>query len=79
MGDEIYRLDITEMDYHIGSNGLRLVEEIILQVNGNKEYVSFNLDNGKYVMLNNFVFVHIENLVSFISRLTEFMSKKIKN
>lgn len=79
MGDEIYRLDITEMDYRIGSNGLHLVEEIILQVNGNKEYVSFNLDNGKYVMLNNCVFVHIENLVSFISQLTEFMSKKIKN
>lgn len=76
MGDEIYRLDITEMDYHIGGNGLHLVEEVVLQVNGNKEYVSFNLDNGKYVTLNNFVFVHIEKLVSFIAELTKFMSNR---
>lgn len=79
MGDEIYRLDITDMDYHIESNGLHLIEEVILQVNGNKEYISFNLDNGQYTTLNNHVFVHMENLVSFISQLTEFMSKKLKN
>lgn len=78
IGDEIYRLDITDMDYHIESNGLHLIEEVILQVNGNKEYISFNLDNGQYTTLNNHVFVHMENLVSFISQLTEFMSKKLK-
>lgn len=76
MGDEIYRLDITDMDYHIESNGLHLIEEVILQVNGNKEYISLVLGNGKYVMLHSSELAHMEKFVSFIAELTKFMSNR---
>ena len=76
MGDEVYRLDINAMDYYINKEGLQLVEEIVLQINGGKEYLSLVMGNGKYVMLNSTELAHMEKLVSFISQLTEFMSKK---
>lgn len=76
MGDEVYRLDINAMDYYINKEGLQLVEEIVLQINGGKEYLSLVMGNGKYVMLNSTELAHMEKLVSFIGELTKFMSNR---
>lgn len=76
MGDETYRLDINEMDYYINKEGLQLVEEIVLQINGSNEYLSLVLGNGKYVMLHSSELAHMEKFVSFIAELTKFMSNR---